>query len=110
MLADRRVAKHIMTIRRKTRSLFRTLLSNTWHRIQEGVHASGLGTRVGPHQWAGLSARLRRRLWTRPPESGFSPGGGRVVFITGLPTDACVFVLGPCAYASRFARKLKFVL
>ena len=57
----------------------------------KGVHASGLGTRDGAHQWAGLSARPRRRLWTRAPESGFSPADGRVVFITGLPTDACVF-------------------
>ena len=57
MLVYRRVAKHIMTIHRKTRSLFLTLLSNTLHPIHEGVHASGLGTRDGAHQWARLSAR-----------------------------------------------------
>ena len=61
------------------------------HPIYEAFHASGLGTCDGPHQWAGLSTRLRRRLWTRGHESGFSPAGGRVVFITGLPTDACDF-------------------
>ena len=57
----------------------------------EGVHASSLGTRDGPHEWVGLSARPRRRLWTRALDSGFFPASGRVVFITGLPTDACGF-------------------
>ena len=59
-----------------------------------GVHASRLGKRDGPHQWAGLSARPWRRLWTRAPESGFSPAGGREFFMAGLPTDACVFCAG----------------
>ena len=41
-------------------------------------------------------------VFGRAPESGFYPASGRVVFITGLPTEALVFKAGAVCLRLRF--------